>query len=91
MPKENNSLKAHYLEQLELAPDIIAMIGEGTLVLGEDGPTIRSASDYSYAASYYAGPHYRLAGDAAGRTSSASQILTVDDMRLPSFHRSVLF
>ncbi|KAF8907995.1 hypothetical protein CPB85DRAFT_1376447 [Mucidula mucida] len=49
-----------------LAPDIIAFIREGTLMEeGFDGPVIRSASDYSYAASYYAGPHYRLAGDAA--------------------------
>ncbi|KAF8891751.1 FAD/NAD(P)-binding domain-containing protein [Infundibulicybe gibba] len=65
MPKENNSLTTHYLEQLQFAPDIIALIGEGTLNKIDNGPTIRSASDYSYSASSYAGPRYRLAGDAA--------------------------
>lgn len=66
-PKEDTTLKAHYLEQLKtFAPDIIELIGNGELIVPEDVPTVRSASDYSYAASHYAGPHYRLVGDAAG-------------------------
>lgn len=84
MPKDNNSLKSHYLEQLELAPDIIAFIREGTLMEeGFDGPVIRSASDYSYAASYYAGPHYRLAGDAAGKSHCVPSATSTDVL---SFH-----
>lgn len=67
LPKENSSSEAFYLDQLKLAPDIIDLIGKGTLVTDADGPTVRSASDYSYSASNYAGPHYRLAGDAAGK------------------------
>lgn len=70
MSKDNNSLTAHYLEQLQLAPDIISLIGEGNLYKSMDGPTVRSASDYSYSASSYAGPRFRLAGDAAGELSS---------------------
>lgn len=66
MPKEGSSLKTHYLAELERAPDIIALIGEGSLIDNKDGLTIRAASDYSYSASYYAGNHFRLAGDAGG-------------------------
>ncbi|RDB25409.1 Sulochrin halogenase [Hypsizygus marmoreus] len=65
MPKENNSLTTFYHEQLQLAPDVITLIGEGTLVKDADGPPVRSASDYSYSATSYGGSHFRLAGDAA--------------------------
>ncbi|KAJ6454553.1 putative halogenase [Mycena vitilis] len=51
---------AHYLSQLKLAPAIIRLLGNGELV-----SEIKSAGDYSYSATNYAGPRYRLVGDAA--------------------------
>lgn len=63
----HSPLVAHYLSALQLAPDILKIIGEGSLVEPLTEPTIRVASDYSYAASdsTYAGPGYRIVGDAA--------------------------
>lgn len=71
------STEDFYLSQLELAPSLRALIGDGKLkrtyadspgeVLEEDAatvPVVRSASDYSYSASSYAGPGYRIVGDA---------------------------
>ncbi|KAJ7681861.1 putative halogenase, partial [Mycena polygramma] len=49
----------HYLAQLKLAPGVLRLLGTAKLV-GE----VRSAGDYSYSASAYAGPNYRIAGDA---------------------------
>jgi len=68
MPKDNSSLTAFYLQQLQFAPDIMNLVAEGTLETPNEGPPVRSASDYSYSASSYAGPYYRLAGDAAGKS-----------------------
>lgn len=49
-----------YLESLKtLAPNLMAIIGEGKLV-----SSIKAASDYSYSASSYAFPHARIVGDA---------------------------
>jgi hypothetical protein len=53
--------KTHYLTQLKLAPGVVRLLGTAELT-GE----IKSAGDYSYSASYYAGPNYRIAGDAGG-------------------------
>ncbi|KAJ7605209.1 putative halogenase [Roridomyces roridus] len=50
---------AHYLTQLKFAPGLLQLLGAAKLV-GE----IKSAGDYSYSASEYAGPNYRIAGDA---------------------------
>ncbi|KAJ7605841.1 putative halogenase [Mycena polygramma] len=49
----------HYLAQLKLAPGVLRLLGSAKLA-GE----VRSAGDYSYSASTYAGPKYRIAGDA---------------------------
>ncbi|KAJ6476736.1 putative halogenase [Mycena vitilis] len=57
---EENALRAHYLQQLRLAPNLTALIAGGELV-----SDIKSAGDYSYSATSYAGPYYRLVGDAA--------------------------
>ncbi|KAJ7451092.1 putative halogenase [Mycena latifolia] len=54
------TLKAHYLDQLKLAPGVMNLLGAGELV-----SDIKSAGDYSYSATNYAGPKYRLVGDAA--------------------------
>ncbi|KAJ7143489.1 putative halogenase [Mycena crocata] len=56
----NSTLVAHYLDQLKLAPGLMRLLGEGKLT-----SDIKSAGDYSYSATNYAGPKYRLVGDAA--------------------------
>lgn len=45
-------------------------MGDSVLIKKPDAPLISAASDYSYSASYYAGPHYRIVGDAAGQSFS---------------------
>lgn len=54
----------HYLKQLSFAPGVQHLLGEATFK-GD----VRSAGDYSYSAemNHYAGPHYRIAGDAGGK------------------------
>ncbi|KAH8101529.1 FAD/NAD-P-binding domain-containing protein [Cristinia sonorae] len=53
------SLKDHYLNQMQYAPGLVELLGDGTLE-----SDIKAASDYSYSATSYAGDHYRIAGDA---------------------------
>ena len=57
--------KAHYLSQLQLAPGALKLLGDARLV-----SEIKSAGDYSYSSgnNQYAGPNYRIAGDAGGQT-----------------------
>ncbi|KAJ7220920.1 putative halogenase, partial [Mycena pura] len=50
---------AHYLNQLQLAPGVVDLLGCGKLT-----SEVKSAGDYSYSAAQYAGPNYRIAGDA---------------------------
>ncbi|KAH6904966.1 hypothetical protein BKA70DRAFT_1373310 [Coprinopsis sp. MPI-PUGE-AT-0042] len=54
------TLKDHYLQELQLAPGIIDLLGKATLVDGH----VQSASDYSYQSDRYSGDHFRLVGDA---------------------------
>ncbi|KAG6856196.1 hypothetical protein H0H87_006736 [Tephrocybe sp. NHM501043] len=54
-----NSNTALYINQLSHAPGLLRLLG--TAKLSSD---IKSAGDYSYSASQYAGPNYRIAGDA---------------------------
>lgn len=56
----------HYFQELNLAPRIKSLIGDGVFVQEANKPQIRSASDYSYSSTSYSGPNYRLVGDAAG-------------------------
>lgn len=51
----------HYHNQLKLAPGVVALLGSAQL-----SGDVKSAGDYSYSASQYAGLNYRIAGDAAG-------------------------
>ncbi|KAI3320789.1 FAD/NAD(P)-binding domain-containing protein [Xylariaceae sp. AK1471] len=51
--------KAFYKEYLKLSPQIYAMLSGA-----EPVSDIKQASDWSYSASAYAGPHFRLVGDA---------------------------
>jgi flavine halogenase len=57
-----STLKDYYLSQVKLAPTIARMLENATFV----SQSIRSASDYSYAATVKSGPGFRLVGDAAG-------------------------
>lgn len=59
----NSATVARYISMFHLAPGIVKLITEhGSLAEG----SIRSASDYSYSAPAYAGPGFRIAGDAGG-------------------------
>jgi hypothetical protein len=53
--------QTHYLAQLDLAPGVICLLGTAKLT-----GKVKPAGDYSYSASQYAGPHYRIIGDAGG-------------------------
>lgn len=60
------SLQDFYLSQVKLSPGLITdFIPNAKMIQKEGGPLVRQASDYSYSATSYAGPGYRLAGDAA--------------------------
>ncbi|KAJ7713062.1 putative halogenase [Mycena metata] len=49
----------HYKTQLALAPAVVDLIGSGKLTT-----EVKTAADYSYSADAYAGPNFRIAGDA---------------------------
>ncbi|KAF5379550.1 hypothetical protein D9757_009275 [Collybiopsis confluens] len=60
----DSSMVARYISMFDLAPGIVKLITDkGSLVEG----SVKSASDYSYSAPAYAGPNFRLAGDAGGQ------------------------
>ena len=60
------TLRDHYLSQLDLVPGLKAMLADAKLQDDPTkGPPVRSASDYSYSATSYAGDHFRLVGDAS--------------------------
>ncbi|KAF8889037.1 hypothetical protein BD779DRAFT_1672000 [Infundibulicybe gibba] len=61
---EDTSLTAHYLRQLPQTPHITELLDGATMMKKSDAPLVSSASDYSYTATHYAGPRYRLVGDA---------------------------
>ncbi|KAF7345543.1 hypothetical protein MVEN_01573000 [Mycena venus] len=54
----------HYHNQLKLVPGVMKLLA-GATFLGE----VKSAGDYSYSATGYAGPNYRIAGDAGAFVS----------------------
>ncbi|KAI0305155.1 hypothetical protein B0F90DRAFT_1701776 [Multifurca ochricompacta] len=56
-----------YLKALDLTPGVKRLLGpDGVLLRGElESDTVRTASDYSYSASCYAGENFRIIGDAA--------------------------
>jgi flavin-dependent dehydrogenase len=56
------SSKTHYHIQLLLAPGVVNLLGNAKLI-----SEVKSAGDYSYSAGTYAGPNYRIAGDAGGK------------------------
>jgi hypothetical protein len=60
------NLQNHYVDELARAPGVLKLIGKGTLRNDGKPEAVKSASDFSYSASTYAGDHFRLAGDAGG-------------------------
>ena len=90
-----SSLQTHYLEEVKKVPGLIKLLGEAATLRNAGQPgAVKSTSDFSYSASSYAGDHYRIAGDAGGK-SRAYQIGTDDASSqihtYRSFHRSSLF
>jgi hypothetical protein len=67
------SARDFYLEQLKLAPGLLEIISKD----GKLASDVKSASDYSYSATSYAGEGYRIVGDAGGERS------TVDNPSFP--------
>ncbi|KAG2361128.1 FAD/NAD-P-binding domain-containing protein [Suillus spraguei] len=59
----SSNLLAHYKEELNRAPGVLKLIGNGTLRNDGTKEAVKSASDFSYSAPFYAGDHFRLAGD----------------------------
>ncbi len=53
-----------YMADLQRAPGLIQLLGSEARFEGK----LMSAGDYSYHASEYAGSHFRIAGDAGGRS-----------------------
>ncbi|KAF8271874.1 hypothetical protein EI94DRAFT_493683 [Lactarius quietus] len=55
-----------YLSALDLAPGVKQLLSpDGVMLRGESElDTVRTASDYSYSASHYAGENFRIVGDA---------------------------
>ncbi|KAG6826874.1 hypothetical protein H0H92_014078 [Tricholoma furcatifolium] len=65
----SNPTTALYIEQLGYAPGLLNLLGAAEL-----SSDIKSAGDYSYSAPQYAGPGYRIAGDAGGPDDSEAFI-----------------
>ncbi|TFK37701.1 hypothetical protein BDQ12DRAFT_724147 [Crucibulum laeve] len=61
---DDKSPLAFYTHELSNCPGIKALLTKGTLIKDDNGVAIKSASDYSYSATSYSGPNYRVIGDA---------------------------
>jgi len=64
---EDTSLSAHYLRQIKFTPIIDGLLKDATMVKKPDIGLVNSASDYSYQSAIYAGPGWRVIGDAGGK------------------------
>ncbi len=74
---KSHTLTDHYLAQLRnTAPGVMDLLSKATLISkdGEASP-VKSAADYSYAASSYAGDHFRIVGDAAGESTNRARVI----------------
>lgn len=92
---KGHSLKEHYLSQLDFVPGLKKLLEGASLKEDGEGPAVKAASDFSYAASNYAGDHYRLVGDASGRSSVIdfyvpSKSADCQHFFPTSIHRSIL-
>jgi flavine halogenase len=59
----DSTLTSRYLSSLHLAPGVVNLITQSGIL---EGGSVKSASDFSYSANSYAGPGYRIIGDAGG-------------------------
>lgn len=75
-----HTLQDHYLSQLEFVPKLKKLLGGAELHVDASGPTIQSASDFSYTASRYAGDHFRLVGDASAFVSTVSSEIALANL-----------
>jgi flavine halogenase len=57
--RESGSSQEHYLRTLDRSPNVKELLKDSVM-----SDEVRMASDYSYSATSYAGPGWRLAGDA---------------------------
>lgn len=71
-PDRDYTLKDHYLDQIKLVPGLQNLLEGATLKEDDEYYHVRSAADFSYAADKYAGDHYRIIGDASGRSSATA-------------------
>ena len=68
-----------YLEELKRAPGVTKLLGNARIRKREGGESpVKTTSDFSYAATSYAGDHYRIAGDAGGLSNILPQHITED-------------
>lgn len=63
-----SDLQAHYLKEVRKVPGLVKLLENATLRNSGQPGGVKSASDYSYSALSYAGDHYRIAGDAGGKS-----------------------
>ncbi len=67
---DDSLLSRFYRQELDTnVPKLKGLISEGKLIEYSGGPKVRTASDYSYSGTSYAGLNYRIVGDAGGRCS----------------------
>ncbi len=64
---QDERLHAFYMDELQRAPGVIKLLGEGALQSRPGEKVIKTTGDFSYSAGKYAGDHYRIAGDAGGQ------------------------
>ncbi|KIJ58602.1 hypothetical protein HYDPIDRAFT_176510 [Hydnomerulius pinastri MD-312] len=57
-------LEDHYLSELKRAPGVLKLLSRAKLRSKGEKEAVKTAGDFSYSATSYAGDHYRLAGDA---------------------------
>jgi hypothetical protein len=86
----DSTLISRYIDNLNLAPGVVRLIGKGTLI-EKGGETVRSASDFSYSAPSYAGNGYRIVGDAGGETSLDVYLLTLTSLRSAQLSLTLFF
>lgn len=68
---DTSLLQQHYLKELAAnAPKINRLLDQAELFEYSGGPKVRTASDYSYSSTSYAGHNYRIVGDAGGEHST---------------------
>lgn len=59
-------VQKHYLDEIKRAPGVVKFLANANLRGVDTADGVKTASDFSYAATSYAGDHFRLVGDAGG-------------------------